>query len=63
MAKGKKIWFPKTAVEEIEKIKIDEGIITNHEAIRKLVKHAQVGRELDKIRSRMFPFIDKKKKR
>jgi len=60
--RGKRMWFPKSALEELETIKKEEQLITNGEAIRKLVKHAKIGRELDNIRNKVL-FIKTKRKK
>ena len=66
--KGRMVYVPSIVIDEIEDIKQEEDIIIGSEAFRKLVKHARIGREVDRLRRLDFrkkPLIDsfKKKKR
>ena len=70
MAKrGRMVYVPAIVIDEIEDIKQEEEIVVGSEAFRKLVKHARIGREVDRLSRLDFrskPIIDsfrKKKKR
>jgi hypothetical protein len=46
---GKHVWCPRVVIEELEDIKVEHGIDEDAYALRKLVEHARVGREADRI--------------
>ena len=47
--KGKKLYVPPVLIDEIEDIKREESLVGNSEAMRKVVEHARVGREVERI--------------
>lgn len=58
--RGKMRYVPPVVIDEVEDIKREEGIEVGSDAFRKLVKYAQVGREVKRIIS--LDFTRKKKK-
>ena len=55
------MYVPPDVITQIHTIKIEDGIHSNAEAMRKMVNYSNIGREIDNIRHR-FLFRDKKKK-
>jgi hypothetical protein len=52
MAKrGKTMYAPKVLLEEIQDLKIEEGLSSNKETIGRLVQYSQIGREVNRIRT------------
>ena len=49
LKKGKVRYVPPSVWDEVEDIKREEGLVFNTEAMRQLVKHARVGREMERI--------------
>lgn len=63
--KGKGIYgyVPRNVIEELKKIEREEkieGIRKRHKAFDKMLEHAQVGKEMEKLRNK-FLFVRKKK--
>lgn len=50
MAKGRMGYVPKVVLDELENIKADHELQGNSEAYLKMVKFAQVGREIERAR-------------
>lgn len=48
--RGKTVWIPKCLLDELLDIKREDEVYSLNEAQRKLVKYAQVGRELNRLR-------------
>ena len=47
--KGKKLYVPPVLIDEIEDIKREESLDGNSVAMRKMVEHARVGREVERL--------------
>jgi hypothetical protein len=54
MAKGKILYVPPSLVSEMESIKIDLGLDKNVEALHKMTKYSQIGREAEYIHDLKF---------
>lgn len=55
--RGKKIWIPAVVLDEISDIKQVDGIYSNAEAMRKMVKYTRVGREVNQMGNLRPPLI------
>jgi len=49
LKKGKVRYIPPSVWDEVEDIKREENLVFNSEALRSLVKHARIGREMERI--------------
>lgn len=49
--KGRMIYLPKQAIDEMEDIKREDNIFSSSEAFRKMVQYAEVGRELQRLKN------------
>lgn len=64
MAKtGRMIYVPKIVLDEIDDLRVEEGFMPNSEAFNKLVKHAEIGREVNRIFNLDFSHKKKMKRR
>ena len=49
MSRGRTKYCPRIVIDEIESIKRSEGIKQDTFAMRKMVEHSRIGREVEKI--------------
>lgn len=63
MRKGKPYWIPPSVIEELENVKANGNITGNANGFREMARHCSVGREVEHIRSKMFPFIEKQRRK
>lgn len=49
--KGRMVYVPSIVIEEVEDIKREDDIFQGVEAMRRLVKYARVGREVNRMRN------------
>ena len=55
--RGKRAWIPAVVLDEITDIKQVDGIHSNAEAMRKMVKYTRVGREVKQMAHFRPPLI------
>lgn len=58
--KGKYAYIPPNVLDEAENISASKGLFKQADALKEMARYSQIGREVEVLRSRMFPFIDKK---
>ncbi len=58
--KGRIKYVPKSVIEELDYIRKGESL-PDSEAFRDMVRYSQIGREVERFRSTIFPGIEKKK--
>ena len=61
--RGRYKYIPSIVVEELEDIKMEDDILSDAEAFRKMAKHARIGREVERIAKFRFDWKPAKKKR
>lgn len=62
MAKrGKMGWLPKYLIDEAEQVMREDGINKRSYALEKVVKYAQVGREVNRLRQLGYDWTKKEK--
>lgn len=61
MVKGRIVYVPPVVMDEVESIKADHDVESNAEAMRKMVKYSQVGREIERIRN--LDFLGRRRKK
>jgi hypothetical protein len=49
--RGKMKYVPVMVIDEVEDIMREESIVSNSEGFRRMVKHSQIGRELERIKN------------
>lgn len=54
MIKGRMKYVPPNILDEINNIKTEENVSKDSEAFRRLVDYSRVGREVKKMRDRLF---------
>lgn len=60
-AKGRVKYVPPSVVQELESIKKANEIFKDSDGFKDMVRYARIGREIEAVRGKMFPFIEKKK--
>lgn len=58
--KGRHKWCPASVIDEIEDIKQEEGLRKDADALHKMVKYSQVGREARRLITFDFKFKPRK---
>jgi len=58
--KGRHKWCPGSVIDEIEDIKKEEGLHRDADALNKMVKYSQVGREAKRLITFDFRFKPRK---
>lgn len=61
--RGRLKYVPRNVLDEIEILKSEEKTSKDVVAFNKMVEHARVGRELEKVYTVWNPFLKKKRKR
>jgi len=56
--KGKVRYIPPSVWDEVEDIKKAENLVFHSEALRSMVKHSKIGREIERISKTTFPFLN-----
>lgn len=49
MNRGRRIYVPKNIIDELEDVKVEKGIQSNHEAFNVIAQASQVGRETERL--------------
>jgi len=48
--KGRPMWVPPVVIDELEDVKREDGLESSAEAFKHLVKHARIGREVNRMK-------------
>ena len=59
--RGKRSWVPASVLDEAADIRMEDNLRTQAEAFRKMIKYAQVGREVKRLYTLDFSKTRKKK--